>query len=67
MVDDAVIYCRQGEQHVPVTVRVEWLLDGKIDPVMHWGPGCNGNRKIYRINKLGKISAIKWKRGWTLL
>lgn len=39
MADKTVVYSKQtGEPHVPVTVRVEWLPDGRINPLMYWTP-----------------------------
>ena len=42
MEDKTVVYSKQtGEKRVPVTVRIEWLPDGKINPTMYWMPdGC---------------------------
>ncbi len=34
-----VIYCKQtGEPLVPLTVRIEWLPDGRIIPLLYWTP-----------------------------
>lgn len=39
MADRIVIYCKQnGEPPVPLTVRIEWLADGTIIPMMYWTP-----------------------------
>lgn len=39
MTDETVIYGKQsGEPRVPLTIRVEWLPDGTIKPLMYWTP-----------------------------
>lgn len=39
MGDKIVIYSKQsGEPLIPLTVRIEWLPDGKIKPMMYWAP-----------------------------
>jgi hypothetical protein len=39
MADKIVIYCKQsGGPVVPLTVRIEWLADGTIIPLMYWTP-----------------------------
>jgi hypothetical protein len=55
MADKVIIYCTQnGEQRVPVTVRIEWLPDGKIMPVMYWTPdhSCYEIKHIYEMTPL---------------
>jgi len=38
-IDKVLVYIKQsGGQPVPVTVRVEWLPDGKIKPILYWTP-----------------------------
>ena len=39
MTDRTVVYCKQsGGPVVPLTVRIEWLADGTIKPMMYWTP-----------------------------
>lgn len=39
MEDKIVVYSkRSGEERVPLTVRIEWLPDGIIRPLMYWTP-----------------------------
>jgi hypothetical protein len=39
MQDKAVAYCKQsGGAVVPLTVRIEWLPDGAIEPLLYWTP-----------------------------
>ncbi|MDR1704411.1 MAG: hypothetical protein LBS19_06960 [Clostridiales bacterium] len=39
MADKTVIYCKQsGGPLIPLTVRIEWLSDGTINPLMFWTP-----------------------------
>jgi len=39
MPDKTLIYSKQtGEPPIPLTVRINWLPDGKIKPVMYWTP-----------------------------
>ena len=50
MIDKAIIYIKQtGEPYIPVTVRIEWLPDGKIKPLMYWTPdsSCYEIKRIY--------------------
>jgi len=54
LTDKAVVYIkRPGEPHVPVTVRVEWLSDGKIKPLMYWTPDgtCYEVKHVYEFVK----------------
>lgn len=39
MADKTVVYCkRSGEPLIPLTVRIEWLSDGTIRPLIYWTP-----------------------------
>lgn len=39
MTDEVVIYSkRSGEPIVPLTVRIDWLPDGRIIPLLYWTP-----------------------------
>ena len=39
MTEEAVIYGKQtGEQPDPLTIRIDWLSNGKIKPLMYWMP-----------------------------
>lgn len=39
MEDDVVIYSKyDGSTHIPLTVRIEWLPNGTIKPLMYWTP-----------------------------
>ena len=39
MTDKTIVYVKNyGETPIPVTVRIEWLPDGKIEPLMYWTP-----------------------------
>lgn len=39
MRDNIVVYSKQsGEPRIPLTIRVEWLPDGTIQPLMYWTP-----------------------------
>ena len=44
------VYLKEpGEPSVPVTVRIRWLPDGKINPLMYWTPdnSCYEVKKVY--------------------
>ena len=59
MTDNVVIYSKQhGAPRVPATVRVEWLPDGKIDPVMYWGPDCSCY-KIMHVYEVTPLAFLK--------
>ena len=48
--DKVIVYIRQGnEPLIPVTVRIEWLPNGKIRPTMYWTPdnSCYEVKHIY--------------------
>jgi hypothetical protein len=48
--DKIIVYSQQiGGKRIPVTVRIEWLADGKINPLMYWMPdgSCYQVSKIY--------------------
>jgi len=50
MADKVVIYIKEtDEPPVPVTVRIEWLPNGKIKPLMYWTPdsSCYEIKHIY--------------------
>ena len=54
MADKYVVYIKQtGKPRVPVTVRIEWLPDGRIIPQMYWTPGgsCHQVRFIYEMTQ----------------
>ena len=40
---------RPGEPSIPVTVRIEWLANGKIEPCLFWMPGgsCYEIKQVY--------------------
>lgn len=39
MAEEIVVYCKQsGEPLIPLTVRIEWLPDGTIKPLLYWTP-----------------------------
>lgn len=47
MADKTVIYCKKsGEPCVPLTVRIEWLPDGTIIPLLYWTP----DGSCYKVN-----------------
>jgi len=55
MTENVVIYSKQhGTPRVPATVRVEWFPDGKIDPVMYWGPDCS----CYKIEHVYEVTPL---------
>lgn len=50
MQENIVIYIKQtNEPLIPVTVRIEWLPNGKIKPIMYWTPdnSCYEVKHIY--------------------
>lgn len=50
MADKVIIYIKQaGEPLIPVAVRIEWLPNGKIKPLMYWTPdnSCYVIKHIY--------------------
>ena len=50
LAENVVIYIKQAnELPIPVTVRIEWLPDGKIKPIMYWTPdnSCYEVKHIY--------------------
>jgi hypothetical protein len=49
MANKTIIYCKQsGERPVPLTVRIEWLPDGAIKPLMFWTPDGTCHNITYR-------------------
>lgn len=55
MANKPVVYCKQTDEPlVPVTVRIEWLPDGKIVPLMFWLPdgNCHQVNHIYEMTLL---------------
>jgi len=55
MADKVVIYIKQvNESLIPVTVRIEWLPNGKIKPIMYWTPdnSCYLIKHIYESTRL---------------
>lgn len=55
MAEKAIVYIKQsGESSVPVTVRMEWLPDGKIMPLTYWTPdgSCYQIRHIIEMTPL---------------
>jgi len=50
LADKAVVYIKQpNEPLIPVTVRIEWLPNGKIKPILYWTPddSCYEVKHIY--------------------
>jgi len=50
LAENIVIYLKQANEHaVPVTVRIVWLPDGNIKPIMYWTPdnSCYEVKHIY--------------------
>jgi hypothetical protein len=50
MTDKIIIFSKQsGEPPIPITVRVDWLPDGKIKPRMYWTPdgSCYQIKHLY--------------------
>jgi hypothetical protein len=58
-VDKAIVYSKQTDEPlVPVTVRIEWLPDGKIKPLVYWMP--DGSRfDVRHIYECTKIAHLK--------
>ena len=55
MGDKTVIYSKQnGEPCVPVTVRIEWLRDGTIKPMMYWTP----DGSLYLVKRLFETTPL---------
>ena len=58
MKEKTVIYSKQpGEPSVPVTVRIEWLPDGKVKPRLFWMPdgSCYEVRDICEMTHLAAL------------
>lgn len=50
MADKIIVFAKQtDEQRVPITVRIEWLADGTIKPLLYWTPdgSCYAVKHIY--------------------
>jgi hypothetical protein len=55
------IYCKQHEEgSIPLTVRIEWLPDGKIKPLIYWLPDGTCHRVLYHSSAV-PISVLKDK------
>lgn len=47
MADEIVIYSKyDGSPRIPLTVRIDWLPDGTIIPLLYWTP----DGTCYRVN-----------------
>jgi hypothetical protein len=58
MVDKAVIYNKHpGESSVPLTVRIDWLPEGTIRPLMYWTPdgSCYQVRHVCEMTPLALL------------
>ena len=58
MEERTVVYSKlSGEPIVPVTVRIEWLPDGKVKPRMFWMPdgSCYQVRDVYEMTHLAVL------------
>ena len=55
VVDESIVYSKQtDEPRVPATVRIEWLPDGQIKPLLFWMPDgtCFEVKHLYETTKL---------------
>jgi hypothetical protein len=58
MFDKILVYIKKtDESFVPVTVRIEWLADGKIKPYLYWTPdgSCYEVKHIYETTPLALL------------
>ena len=55
MADEIVIYSKNpGEPCVPLTIRIDWLPDGAIRPLMYWFPdgSCYQVKRVYEMTPI---------------
>jgi len=58
MSDKMLVYYKQtGENPTPVTVRVEWLPDGTVKPIMYWTPdgSCYEVKHIFECTQMAHL------------
>jgi len=58
MAERILVYSKQpGEEPIPLTVRVEWLPDGTIKPVMYWAPdgSCYEIKHVYECTQIAHL------------
>ena len=74
MSDKAVVYIKHDDNpHVPVTVRLDWLSNGKIKPCLYWTPdgSCYEIKHIYEMTPLAflkdKGEGVRFKVRATLI
>jgi len=58
MPDETIVYSKQsGEPIVPLTVRIDWLPDGTIIPLMYWTPdgSCYHVKHVFDMTPLAAM------------